>query len=282
MPAPVIALWQTRRPPLFPLPAAPTRLRAVFAAQPPRPRRTAPPLTWRQKSLKNVPPARRTRKPFPPGLHAARVYLSERYHAGDGRGAEAKRLAAVLAQMTQDSVIFNGDWRLELVWLAEGYPHYRLYWQSYCVGGVDIPVDWHDGKTIADCPLLPRLQADLAAYLIGCGFQADLAARTHILGGAQTPHTARKRGLYDLLTPLPQGQDRAALAYDVLVACYTQLADTPLSETRHDALLIDLMALVLPAALMEEDERFVLDTALVNAVLALVVEHYIPRQPTLF
>jgi hypothetical protein len=154
----------------------------------------------RQTVLKDVPPPpKRREKRLSLALSAFRDQLSDRYHAGAWMGAEATALAKVIRLMTYDSVIYSGDWSLELLDIAKGYPYYKLAYGALVFGIVDIPVDWRHGQTIAAYADLPRLQAELARYLIGCGFTADMARKTLTAGAAITPYEASKRGLYRLL-----------------------------------------------------------------------------------
>jgi len=156
--------------------------------------------TLRQTVLPDLPPApRRKEKPLPMALVVLQKQLSTQYHAGAWAGHEAKSLARVIKQMTFDSVIYAGDWRVELIDCEKGQPHYRLFFGAHIVGIVNIPVDWRHGQSVATCPETPRIQANFARYLVGCGFTAEMARQTLTSGMSRTKYGASKRGLYRLL-----------------------------------------------------------------------------------
>lgn len=48
------------------------------------------------------------------------------------------RLATRLRTMVYDDAWQAGAWRLEYLWLAQGYPHYRLFYRGQVLGQVDV------------------------------------------------------------------------------------------------------------------------------------------------
>lgn len=167
---------------------------------PSKPARKRRPLSvWVQRKLtfRNDPPLRRSKKgiskdPTPPlWMHAAREWTVSCFQRGEGRTAEALALLFLIRLMRADCVLYCKNWRLELVWLGEGYPHYRLYWKRYLYGVEDIPVNW--GKELLSSPKLRPTQNDLAAYLVICGFRAETT--TFVAWDARTPINASKDDL---------------------------------------------------------------------------------------
>jgi hypothetical protein len=186
---------------LFSVPPAPNRRGSLFtslvwlkdwtAKCAPDKKRIKRPLPFR-----NFPPApKRSARPLPANLLATRVYVVQRFQAGEGYTLTGIALLCLLQQMSVDSVLFSREWRLELVWTGKkGYPYFGLYWSRHLMGVVDIPVQW--GQSIQSCPDLGRIHSQMAAYLVCCGF-----TRTNTVlveGLARTPVSASKRSLYRL------------------------------------------------------------------------------------
>lgn len=140
------------------------------------------------------PPPKRNARPLPPALVATRTYVESRFQAGHGYTVSGIALLCLVQQMRLNDVMHSREWRLELVAAKKGYPYYALYWTRHIVGLVDIPVQW--GQMIQDCPALPRLQSQMAAYLVCCGFMRTNT--TLVEGLAQTPVSASKRAIYRL------------------------------------------------------------------------------------
>lgn len=289
-------LWPTTRKTLFPLaPLAPRRVTpSVFAQdalmQQKAARKSArvqvsePVETWRQMALKNVPPApKRREKPLPLGVLALRAYVSEQWAQGAWEGHEAKALAKVIKRMTLDSVIYSGEFSLTLVAVDKGYPHYRLMWGSHIFGVADIPAmfDWKTGQYTV-CAELPAIQTELARYLVGCGFTAEMATRTLTPGAAKTPYTASKRALYHLLKPV-QTFDRGRAALTVLCDLASQLEDCDNTLTLYAALVLSLLSTIETGDAQSTRQRQI-DAVLCAVVVQMILtsDVLIPRQPMLF
>jgi hypothetical protein len=159
------------------------------------PRRVKPEWTQQPLRFKNFPPQpRRNHRPLPLWLLWAQDQLSQQFQQGAWRDERAEALLPLVKALPCDGAVYSRDWRLELVWLKRGYPHYRLYFRSYVFGKVDLPAVW--GKNIKAARDLDRLQRDLAAYLVGCGFTAH---NSHpVDGDARTRPNATKRSIHRL------------------------------------------------------------------------------------
>lgn len=180
---------------------APTPKQLAFLPQPQlwmTPRRPAPAPApkargkARTRWLKrlNVPPRNRRSPHVPHGWEGVRQWIQRAYETGQGECVAGIYFLYLLPQMRPDSVLYSRDWRLELVFLKKGRPHYRLYWRRVLVGVVDIPVE--DEMAIASYPKLRTLHSKLAAYLICCGFTRHNT--TLVEGLASTPPQTRKKG----------------------------------------------------------------------------------------
>ena len=169
---------------------APLDLPEAIPAPKPTPEWVRRPLRFR-----NYPPQpKRHYKPLPLPLQAFRAWHAEQFHQGAWRDERAAALLGLVKALPCDGVLYSGHWRLELVWLRKGYPHYRLYFRSYFYGKLDVPIEW--GKSVKDARDLARLQQELARFLVGCGFCAETSALVE--GDARTPSNAPKRALHRL------------------------------------------------------------------------------------
>lgn len=104
---------------------------------------------------------------------------------------QAEDLMGLVIQMRMDDAIVCDDWRLELVRMGEGWPHYRLYRGGLLAGIVDIPVveDYH----IAAYEGLEALQWKLCVCMAVAGIRRERAFL--YAGEAATPIEASKRDL---------------------------------------------------------------------------------------
>lgn len=104
------------------------------------------------------------------------------YLAGDAR---TRRMVWWLRRMGYDDALVFNEWRVELLYLDSGQPHFRVYWRGYTFGVVGI------AATHADLGASRNLEAVrglLAAYLVGWGW--DVNGLRLVRGGALTPLTA--------------------------------------------------------------------------------------------
>jgi hypothetical protein len=97
----------------------------------------------------------------------------------------ASILPAIQRLRLDDTLYFGGGtWRVELVCLASGYPHYRLYWmpkRHYLFGLADIRLDNAEksvrkvlyASDIGRSPHLRTVQQHLAAYIAAFGAAPD-------------------------------------------------------------------------------------------------------------
>lgn len=126
------------------------------------------------------------------------------------------RVLPLVADMRLDDVLyFGGVWRVELVWLNSGYPHYRLYWmpkRHHVFGIADIHLDSAEGvkvksdgsievkvlygAEIGRAPRLKAVQSHLAAYL--AVFGATPENTKLVRGVAWTPLNADTSRQYRL------------------------------------------------------------------------------------
>lgn len=80
------------------------------------------------------------------------------------------RLIPLLRWMRYDDVLVCGDWRLELLYLERGFPHFRLYFQSRVLGVADV---FSDSPDLSNSRQLPVVQHTLATHLVACGWRAE-------------------------------------------------------------------------------------------------------------
>lgn len=131
---------------------------------------------------------------LPPQLQRVREFVSERIRSGYFFDARAKALDAMLARMTYDDAIVCDRVRLEYLYLAFGYPQYRLYVSGHVLGVADIR---QHGSGIARAELASAVRQHMAAYLVPFGVTPDKA--TLKVYGARTDmdaDTARQYRLF--------------------------------------------------------------------------------------
>jgi hypothetical protein len=104
---------------------------------------------------------------------------------------EAEDLMPLVQRLFLDDMLLAKPWRLELVRMGEGFPHYRLYHRARLAGIVDIPVI--EDYLIATYAGLERLQWKLCLCLAVAGVRRDAAFVYE--GEAQTPIEASKKDL---------------------------------------------------------------------------------------
>lgn len=154
-----------------------------------------------------LPPVRKSGE-LPASLRIARQWVSRAVQSGKWQDARARRVLAAIRQLGIDDVLYFGDWRVEFLWLAGGYPHYRLYYmpkRHYCVGVADIREDTTSyGLQLAGSLQLVMVQRYLAAYLVALG--ADSAPDLRVIkADARTPlnaDTSRQYRLFRVRTKL--------------------------------------------------------------------------------
>jgi hypothetical protein len=104
-------------------------------------------------------------------LYQARAVLRQRLEAGQEIDEQqATRLIPLLHRMRYDDALVYDVWRLELLYLETGKPHYRLYWHNAVFGVADIYTEYGD---LTDSCHMPLVRARMAAYLVGCGWQVS-------------------------------------------------------------------------------------------------------------
>lgn len=103
------------------------------------------------------------------------------------------RLVWWLRRMGYDDALVWREWRVELLYINTGQPHFRVYWKGYTFGIVGIATSHADLGTSRTLDVLRRL---LAAYLIGWGWVLD--EMRLIRDGAMTPYKANVDHQYRL------------------------------------------------------------------------------------
>lgn len=89
------------------------------------------------------------------------------YLAHDPR---TQTIVSYLWQMQYDDALVCGPWRLELVYIGSGMPHFRLYWRGRVFGVADIYADRGDIGSSRKTPLVRQM---LAAYMVFWGWSVD-------------------------------------------------------------------------------------------------------------
>lgn len=142
--------------------------------------------------LRLSPIPKRASERLPRLARLARAWASQMVECGMWNDERAARILPTIQSMRLDDALYWRDWRLELVWLNKGYPHYRLYWlkrRHYVFGQADIRLDNSEGIELngkgeievkirygADIQRSPQLrvvQRRLAAYCVACGAAPD-------------------------------------------------------------------------------------------------------------
>jgi hypothetical protein len=107
--------------------------------------------------------------------------------------ARTRRLVWWLRRMGYDDALVWADWRVELLYIDTGQPHFRLYWKGYVFGVVGIATSHADLGMSRNLEVQRRL---LAAYLVGWGWSLD--DMRLIRDGALTPLKANVDHQYRL------------------------------------------------------------------------------------
>lgn len=114
-----------------------------------------------------------------------------------------------LRAMHYDDALVCGLWRLELLYIGRGTPHFRLYWRGVVFGVVDIQAHLADIGSSRKMPVVRRM---MAAFLVLCGWRETCI--TERPGKARTPLSANTDHQYRLFkTILPRKREDS---YDVL------------------------------------------------------------------
>ena len=92
--------------------------------------------------------------------------------------SEAERLARLLRSMHYDDALVCGQMRVEYLYLARGYPQWRVMWRGQILGAVYV----RGGRSAKD---RARLACWLAAACGGAGWRL-------VRGGARTCLQARR------------------------------------------------------------------------------------------
>lgn len=119
------------------------------------------------------------------------------------------RLVWWLRRMGYDDALVWSEWRVELLYLDTGQPHFRVYWRGAVFGIVGIATSHADLGASRTLDTARRL---LAAYLVGWGWQATELRL--IRYGAMTPDDANVDHQYRLFE-IKTSRKRAA-QYDML------------------------------------------------------------------
>lgn len=146
---------------------------------------TLPPATPVQYSLPRLPAIPKADAGTLPVHMALKRACVTRFVESGWISIGAAILPVVQRLRLDDVLYFNrGTWRVELVCLASGYPHYRLYWmpkRHYLFGLADIRLDNAEksfekvryASDIGRSPQLFSVQRHLAAYVAAFGATPD-------------------------------------------------------------------------------------------------------------
>lgn len=139
--------------------------------------------------------------------NAAACAVKDGYLAEDFR---TRRLVWWLRRMGYDDALLWGEWRVELLYLNKGQPHFRVYWRGVTFGVAAIATTHAD---LGASRTIDAIRALLAAYLVGWGWRPDavqlvrFGAMTRYDANADHQHrlfevTARRKSrvLYDVLS----------------------------------------------------------------------------------
>jgi hypothetical protein len=119
------------------------------------------------------------------------------------------RLVWWLRRMGYDDALVWDKWRVELLYLETGQPHFRLYWKGHVFGVVGIATSHAD---LGQSRNLEVGRCMLAAYLVGWGWEVQDTRL--IRDGAMTPYTANVDHQYRLFD-IKTGRKSEA-GYDLL------------------------------------------------------------------
>lgn len=108
--------------------------------------------------------------------------------------------------MHYDEALVCGAWRLELLYLDAGLPHWRLYWRGTCFGVAGIYTSHADLTSSRNIDLVRRM---LAAFLVLCGW----TERSIETGRARTRLTANTDHQYRLFKA--RAFRKPSVSYDV-------------------------------------------------------------------
>jgi hypothetical protein len=166
----------------------------------------------KQRTLpfRNFPPCGASKR-VPRALHSIRAWVSERVEAGAWQNKAASRLARCLSQMCYDDALVCDEWRLELLYLERGLPHFRLYWNGLVFGVADI---FSLEPDLSDSRHAPIVCQKLAAYLVALGWRADHIQMLE--GDSITEINANVHHQYRLFKAVVETPKARARAYDLL------------------------------------------------------------------
>jgi len=154
----------------------------------------------RQMHLKFRPPVKARTRGLPVTMQLARTWVSERVLCGGWSDRRRDALLPVIQSMQYDDALLCDRWRLEFLWLNEGYSHYRLYWygdRRHVFGVADVRSD-SAGSDLSRARQLPFVQQYLASYLVAFGWQAERVDLRR--AAALTPLDAETARQYRLFT----------------------------------------------------------------------------------
>lgn len=114
-----------------------------------------------------------------------------------------------LRQMCYDDCLLCGQWRLELLYIGTGLPHWRLYWKGVCFGVAGIHTLHADLSASRNISLVRRM---MAAFLVLCGWDEECIEEKR--GKARTRLTANTDHQYRLFKA--RAIRKPSLSYDVL------------------------------------------------------------------
>jgi hypothetical protein len=118
-------------------------------------------------------------------------------------------LVELLHRMRYDDALICGQWRLELLYLASGLPHFRLYWRGRVFGVVGVYTSHADLTASRN---IARVRQMLAAYLVFWNWEARAVTLERM--GARTDISANVDHQYRLFRA--RTIRKAAPSYDVL------------------------------------------------------------------
>lgn len=173
------------------------------------------PLVWRKKdggydAHDGYVPYDRANAGFTPAEVAARAYATRMIEGGYlSQDVRTVRMERRLRRMRYDDALVFASWRLELLYIGSGLPHFRLYDGARVFGVARIYTSHADLGRSGNLEEMRRL---LAAYLVFWRWTAERAQ--YVPHGAQTPLCATTDHEYALVTA--KAERHRAVLYDAL------------------------------------------------------------------
>lgn len=150
-------------------------------------------------------------KYVPSSMHSHRAQITAQVESGLWQDERASRLGRLLSQICYDDALVCGEWRLELLYLERGLPHFRLYWNGLVFGVARIFAQTPDLGRSRHTPVVCM---KLAAYLVALGWQAENIQMLE--GGALTDLSAPVQHQYSLFNTVLDTPAPRVRVYDLL------------------------------------------------------------------